>query len=244
MAETTEFVREHELVSLVDDPCVIQEMPEFARGVAVAYCDPPGPAGDGRRAHVLLHRAHAGGLVARAGGVVLPRVQRPHDPQPDRARGDARALPAAGPRPPVPRLAPGSARSAGPARSSRAGRSTPRRSWPSAGFGGLPVRLQQLKMQLRMTINAILDQLVHCEDMTEGEAMALMTGRGLPGGGRGGRQVAPRAAHLDPAVDLLRGIHRGRGDRGRPPGRGLRRWPGTTRCSATARPRPGTCAAC
>jgi hypothetical protein len=35
------------------------------------------------------------------------------------------------------------------------------------GFGGLPVRLQQLKMQLRMSINAIIDQLVHCEDMTE-----------------------------------------------------------------------------
>jgi uncharacterized protein (DUF885 family) len=47
------------------------------------------------------------------------------------------------------------------------------------GFGGLPIRLQQLKMQLRMTINAILDQLVHCEDMSEGEAMALMTGRGF-----------------------------------------------------------------
>ena len=30
-----------------------------------------------------------------------------------------------------------------------------------------------------MTINAILDQLVHCEQMTEGEAMALMTQRGF-----------------------------------------------------------------
>ena len=43
LAETTEFVRDHDLVSLVDDPCVIEEMPEFARGVAVAYCDSPGP---------------------------------------------------------------------------------------------------------------------------------------------------------------------------------------------------------
>ena len=47
------------------------------------------------------------------------------------------------------------------------------------GFGGLPVRLQQLKMQLRMTINALLDQLVHCEDLPEAEALALMTGRGF-----------------------------------------------------------------
>ena len=47
------------------------------------------------------------------------------------------------------------------------------------GFGGLPVRLQQLKMQLRMTINALLDQLVHADDLPEAEAMALMTGRGF-----------------------------------------------------------------
>jgi hypothetical protein len=48
-----------------------------------------------------------------------------------------------------------------------------------AGFGGPAVRLQQLKMQLRMTVNAILDQLAHCDDMTEGEAMALMAVRGF-----------------------------------------------------------------
>ncbi|HEX2774003.1 MAG TPA: DUF885 family protein, partial [Micromonosporaceae bacterium] len=35
--EATDFVRTHDLVSLVDDTCVVQEMPEFARGVAVAY---------------------------------------------------------------------------------------------------------------------------------------------------------------------------------------------------------------
>jgi hypothetical protein len=34
-------------------------------------------------------------------------------------------------------------------------------------------------MQLRMTINAIIDQAVHCDGMTEGEAMALMTLRGF-----------------------------------------------------------------
>lgn len=43
LAETADFVRTHDLVSLVDDPCVIREMPEYARGVAIAYCDPPGP---------------------------------------------------------------------------------------------------------------------------------------------------------------------------------------------------------
>ena len=40
------------------------------------------------------------------------------------------------------------------------------------------VRMQQLKMQLRMIINAILDARVHGHGMTEAEAMSLMTGRG------------------------------------------------------------------
>jgi hypothetical protein len=38
--------------------------------------------------------------------------------------------------------------------------------------------LQQLKMQLRMTINAILDVRVHARGMTEVEAMRLMQVRG------------------------------------------------------------------
>jgi uncharacterized protein (DUF885 family) len=45
------------------------------------------------------------------------------------------------------------------------------------GFGGLPVRMQQLKMQLRVTINAILDARVHAHRMTEPEALRLMTER-------------------------------------------------------------------
>jgi len=46
------------------------------------------------------------------------------------------------------------------------------------GFGGEETRLQQLKMQLRMTINAIIDVRIHAHGMTEAEAMALMTQRG------------------------------------------------------------------
>jgi uncharacterized protein (DUF885 family) len=47
------------------------------------------------------------------------------------------------------------------------------------GFGGPQVRMHQLKMRLRTAINAALDVRVHCDDLTEGEAMALMTGRGF-----------------------------------------------------------------
>jgi uncharacterized protein (DUF885 family) len=48
----------------------------------------------------------------------------------------------------------------------------------SHGFGGDAVRMQQLKMQLRMTINAILDVRVHTRGMTREEAMRLMIDRG------------------------------------------------------------------
>lgn len=43
LAQATEFVRKHDLVTLPDAPVEIIEMPEFQRGVAAAYCDSPGP---------------------------------------------------------------------------------------------------------------------------------------------------------------------------------------------------------
>ena len=45
---TTAFVRAHDLVSVPDDPVQIILMPEFQRGVAVAYCDSPGPLDRGQ----------------------------------------------------------------------------------------------------------------------------------------------------------------------------------------------------
>lgn len=39
---TTSFVKEHDLMTLPPDPLKIIVMPEFQRGVAVAYCDSPG----------------------------------------------------------------------------------------------------------------------------------------------------------------------------------------------------------
>jgi len=43
LAQSTEFVRAHDLMTLPDAPVDIILMPEFQRGVAVAYCDSPGP---------------------------------------------------------------------------------------------------------------------------------------------------------------------------------------------------------
>lgn len=43
LARATQFVRQKDLVTLPDAPVEIIEMPEFQRGVAVAYADSPGP---------------------------------------------------------------------------------------------------------------------------------------------------------------------------------------------------------
>jgi uncharacterized protein (DUF885 family) len=43
------FVRAKDFITLYDDPLDIIPMPEFQRGVALAYCDPPGPLDKGQK---------------------------------------------------------------------------------------------------------------------------------------------------------------------------------------------------
>lgn len=49
LARCTDFVREKELVTVPDDPIEIIVMPEFRRGVSLAYCDSPGPLDVGQK---------------------------------------------------------------------------------------------------------------------------------------------------------------------------------------------------
>jgi uncharacterized protein (DUF885 family) len=176
--ETTDFVRANGIVSLVDDACVIQEMPEFARGVAVAYCDAPGPLESAAvPTFYCIAPTPAGWTAERVDSFYreyndhMVRNLTVHEAMPGHFLQLAH-----------------SRRYTGSTRVRAVARSGPfiegwavyaEQVMAEHGFGGLPIRLQQLKMQLRMTINAILDQAVHCDGMTEGEGMALMTGRGF-----------------------------------------------------------------
>jgi len=178
MAEATAFVEQFELVSLVDDPCEIMEMPEFARGIAVAHCDAPGlletadvptfyciaPAPRGWPAERVesLYREYNNHMV---------RNLTVHEAMPGHFLQLAHARRAVGSRKirAVCRSGPFVEGWAVYAEELMA----------EHGFGGWPVRLQQLKMQLRMTINAIVDQLVHCADLTRDDALALMRDRGF-----------------------------------------------------------------
>jgi uncharacterized protein (DUF885 family) len=49
LEQATAFVREHDLVDLPDDPVEIILMPEFQRGVSIAYCDSPGALDVGQK---------------------------------------------------------------------------------------------------------------------------------------------------------------------------------------------------
>ncbi|TDB72714.1 DUF885 domain-containing protein [Micromonospora sp. KC723] len=176
--EATDFVRAHDLVTLVDDPCVIQEMPEFARGVAVAYCDSPGPleTADLPTFYCIAPTpagwpAHRVESFYREYNDHMIRNLTVHEAMPGHFLQLAHARRYVGPTRVRPLTESGVFIEGWAVHAEEL--------MAGLGFGGLPVRLQQLKMQLRMTINALLDQLVHCEELPEAEAMALMTGRGF-----------------------------------------------------------------
>ena len=173
----TAFVRERDLVTVYDDPIEIIEMPEFDRGVAVAYCDPPGP----------LERAPLPTFFA-----VSPT---PMDWPPERVISFYREYNAYMVRNlTVHEAMPGHALQLAHARRCSAPTRVRAALWSGSmvegwavyaewlavehGYGGDALRMQQLKMQLRMIINAILDARVHAHGMTEGEAMRLMLERG------------------------------------------------------------------
>ena len=50
LQQAIDFVVEHNIVTMPDDPVEIIVMPEFQRGVTVAYLDPPGPLDKGQSA--------------------------------------------------------------------------------------------------------------------------------------------------------------------------------------------------
>jgi uncharacterized protein (DUF885 family) len=180
LVETTDFVRAQDLVTVPDrwDELVeIIAMPEIHRGVAVAYCDPPGPLEPGRLPTFFAVSPTPAGWPAdrvrsfyREYNAHLLRNLTVHEAMPGHVLQLHRSRDFVGGAP---------VRAAfwsGPFVEGWAVYAE--EVMALAGFGGEPLRLQQLKMQLRTTINAILDVRVHAHGMTEREAMALMTGRG------------------------------------------------------------------
>src|SRR5581483_5155259 len=182
LAAQTAFVRDARIVTVHDDPFEIIEMPEIDRGVAVAYCDPPG----------LLESAPLPTMLAVSPTPADWTAERVASFYREYNKHMVHNLM-------VHEAMPGHYLQLGHASRFTASGTAIRAALWSGSFvegwavyaeevmaaNGYPgegdprsVRMQQLKMQLRTTINAILDAGVHAHGMTEAEAMALMMERG------------------------------------------------------------------
>ncbi len=175
------FVHEHALVTTYDDPVEVIEMPEIDRGVAVAYCDAPGPlkAGPGPT-FVAVSPAPQDWTQERVGSFYREYNRHMvhnlmiHEGMPGHVLQLQHSRRFAGDTPVRAALRSGSFVEGWAvfAEKLMASHGYPGEGNPDA------IRMQQLKMQLRMIINTILDARLHCDGMTETAAMALMTGRG------------------------------------------------------------------
>lgn len=176
LVRCTEAVRDLGLVSVPEDPLRIELMPVFRRGVAVAYCDQAGPLEEGGETSFAIAptpehwSAEQKRSFYREYNHAMVVDLTVHEAMPGHMLQLAHA-----------RRFRGSTlvRTVLQSGTFIEGWGThAERIMAEAGLGGLPVLMQQLKMQLRVAINAILDVSVHAGDLTEDEALELMIGRG------------------------------------------------------------------
>ena len=173
LAKATAFVREKDLVTVPNDPVKVILMPEFQRGVAVAYCDSPGPLDKGLDTYfaispipddwtdqqtesflreynsrmiqlLAIHEAMPGHYLEGAHSAQFPSTLRAVLRSGLFAEGWAVYT---------------------------------EKMMADAGYDGNDplFRLTQLKFYLRTISNAILDQGVHVDNWTREQAMDLMT---------------------------------------------------------------------
>ena len=175
--EATAFVRARDFVTVPDEPLEIILMPEFQRGVAVAYCDSPGPLDKGQRTFYAVSPIPDDWTDAQADSFLREYNSRSianlgiHEAMPghflqiahsNRYPSVLRAMLFSGP------FVEGWAVYA-------------ERVMQEQGFRGDDplMRLVQLKWYLRAVTNAIMDSAIHVDGMTRDEAMQLMTVTGF-----------------------------------------------------------------
>jgi uncharacterized protein (DUF885 family) len=172
LAETTAFVKEKRFVTVLEEPLEIVPTPEFQRGVAVASCSPAGPLEKNRKTFYYISPTPEDWTPERVESFFreyndsMLQELTIHEAMPGhylqlahanrfRAPTLVRAVVFSG------TFVEGWATYA-------------EQLMADAGYGGPEVRMQQLKMRLRMILNAIIDQKIHTEGMSEQEAIARM----------------------------------------------------------------------
>jgi uncharacterized protein (DUF885 family) len=177
MGEATDFVKKHDLLTVPQTPIEIIIMPEFKRGQAIAYCDSPGPLEkNGKTFYAVAPTPNDWNKQRkdsffREYNNYMVRDLTVHEAMPGHYLQLAHANEF---------NAPTMVRSI-----FRSG--TFIEGWAvyteqlmaEAGYGGPEVKMQQLKMRLRVDCNAILDQSIHAGKMSEQEALDLMMKEGF-----------------------------------------------------------------
>ena len=177
LRETTDFVRARNFVTLPDEPLDIILMPEFQRGVAVAYCDSPGPLDKGQRTFFAVSPIPADWTQEQVDSFLREYNTRSianltiHEAMP----GHYLQIAHSNKYPSIVRAMLGS----GPFVEGWAVYTE--RVMQEQGFRADDplMRLVQLKWYLRAVTNAIMDSAIHVDGMTREQAMQLMTETGF-----------------------------------------------------------------
>ena len=177
LEETTAFVREKGFVTMPDEPLEIIVMPEFQRGVAVAYCDSPGPLDKGQRTFYAVSPIPEDWQQSKVDSFLREYNDRSianltiHEAMP----GHYLQLAHSNQYPSVLRAMLGS----GPFIEGWAVYAE--RVMQEQGYraGDPLMKLIQLKWYLRAVTNAIIDSAIHVDGMARDEAMKLMTETGF-----------------------------------------------------------------
>lgn len=173
LVQATAFVREKNIVTVPSDPVKIGLVPEFQRGVAVAYCDAPGPLDKGQQTYYKISPipddwtdAQADSFLREYNSLGIQEVTV-HEAMP----GHYLQLAHANAYPSVLRAV----LSSGPFVEGWACYAED----VMADEGYLDrdplYLLVHLKLQLRVCANALLDQAVHVDNISREDAMKLMT---------------------------------------------------------------------
>jgi uncharacterized protein (DUF885 family) len=176
VGEATGVVKSHNLVTVPDTPLDVIVMPEFKRGTGIAYCDSPGPLEQNGKTFFAVEPTPKDWSKERKESFYreynnyMVRDLTVHEAMPGHYLQLAHANEFH-----APTLVRAIFRSG-----------TFIEGWAvyceqmmaEQGYGGPEVKMQQLKMRLRVICNAMLDQSIHAGNMGEQEAMDLTTKEG------------------------------------------------------------------
>jgi len=177
LVDATQFVREKNIVTVPDEPLEIIVMPEFQQGVALAYCDSPGPLEAGQKTFYAVSPIPTQWTRAQTDSFLREYNTRSihnltiHEAMP----GHYLQLAHANKYPSTLRKVLAS----GPFIEGWAVY-TERVMIDQGYMNGDPLmKLVQLKWYLRSIVNALLDQAVHVDGISREAAMKLMTESGF-----------------------------------------------------------------